>query len=316
MRRIAWLPLALVAAAPAWGQGRQVAVLRPSAARGPIDELRLAEALRIYTRDLGLEWSATAGPRDEVRLTLSYEATLDGAEAAVTLYALAPGGDPRAPDVLRARGPVDDNLYRALALKVRAQLTEAPPARPPAPVAPPPVAVAPPPAPPSTPRALGGLELGYQLLIADPIAATRQGGFVTLAVKIGGRGEIGAGAGIDTAVAGDHASAMVTPLWLLGRLLTRRGRFEVGGGARIGLVVIAAEGTAPDGAHGSVVRSAALLGGEGLARWYLSPHLAVGAALTVDALVPKQVFTLEGKPAVDTGDLAVGLALVAAVTVP
>src|SRR5207302_1874107 len=85
-------------------------------------------------------------------------------------------GDPRP----RVGGAVDDNLYRALALKVRALLTgaalaELEPASP---------APAPTPQLPSTPmaaaaatetRARVGLELGYHLLFGDSAATLRQG---------------------------------------------------------------------------------------------------------------------------------------------
>jgi hypothetical protein len=314
------LLLALTLAATV-ARAQEVVLFRPGPEGGPLDEARLAEAVRIYTRDLKVEWGVDAAGR-RVRLTCWYEAALqpDG-QAAVTLYALDPGAD--APSLLRVRGPVDDNLYRALALKVRALLTgtaELEPA-PPAPLRPP-AAPAPPPAPP--PKLLGDVEVSYQLTLplptGAPVGSTRHGVGVAVTVQLGRPFELGLATSIDTrsSVEGEagRAAATVVPVWLLARLVGRRGPISGAVGLRAGFAVVAVDGTARDGEHGAKTSGAGLFGLELLLRWHLSPHFALCALGAADLMAPALRFLLDGRPALDPGFLTVRLGLGLAVAWP
>jgi hypothetical protein len=143
---------------------------------------------------------------------------------------------------------------------------------------------------------------------------------LALALRIGRLIEAALGASVDSRIAhrsaAGNASASVTPLWLAVRVVGRRGRLGAGLGLRGGLAVIAAEGTSPEGAYGSLVRFAALAGIEARLRWHFSERVAIQLEATADLLQPHQLFTLGGTTALDAGAFAVGLGLGLATAFP
>ena len=185
----------LLGPAVARADEREVMLFVPPRGGFSLDDERLTSAVRIYTRDVPWGDADKGG-----RLTLWYEGRAEGRRVRVTLYVLPPGQEGHGPAMVQVRGTVDDSLYRALGLKVRAVLAGDPtidrvaaapttlvpsPVTPPVVPRPPPVVVPPPPPvvvpapppvipPPPPPAALPAPPAAVPVTVPATAAATEK----------------------------------------------------------------------------------------------------------------------------------------------
>ena len=380
-------------------EAHDVVLFRASSSRSgdlTLDERKLQAAVRIYTRDLGVQlrsdepagahaaddppprltfwYRALATPDDAVAITLFVQGPASEAVAApgpsATSAPASPSGPsatsapvprpaatpstPPGPQILELRGTLDGNLYRAIALKVRAVLTgaaaaelRATPATESGPT--PPISQPPPqpavlsPAPAAAtaatataslvvPRAPRRVRLGVDalahLVLSDGTTVARAGGSVTLTVAPAAIVELALGFAADDAQrysssagatgARVAAAARVYPIFVGVRLLGRRGRWSGGGGLRGGIAVVTADAqlAGESSADRTATRVSGLVGAEAIVRLHLLPWLAVIGQAAGDVLVQRVRFDQGTAPLLDAGRYLGRVGLGFSLTVP
>jgi hypothetical protein len=295
-----------------------------------LDDDALAEAVTIYSRDIGLTLerrgeaplTVTADSlgsvvalvrRSGVRLAFWYVVRHQANENGdVILYAVSAGAERPEVDALRIHGLSGAALYRALGLKVRAILTGAAASEPhepvPSPLPPPPLAAPPKPTPPSTvvvsargPRLTGHLSTAYRLTMPLDPTLIRHGILFEAALVLYRRFEIFLGTDVSSqpthTVSAGSATLLDVPLRIGGRVFVSAGRFvRLGVGPAFALHVLSVSGFGADGARGDETRQVAGIGGMVSARFRLSAHLLAEVGFVVEQVLPPARFLLHGVP--------------------
>ena len=315
---------------------------------GDLDENALTDAISIYTRDL--RYRVVRGPAAPASLTaeaLQPLAALVGPVGArlvlwcrvrpqsndAVLYAISREASGPVVHALRVVGLDKSELYRALALKVRAVLTgearleandpvpslsSLPVAAPPRAVRPPDPAALPQAAAPNIKpvavrpyRAQALFAIGYRLTLPLMTALLRHGVVFEVARPIGAHVEVQLALDImtraDAAADARFASLFDLPIRVGVRGFLRTRRIEVGIGPVLSLHVLSVTGTREDGSRGEARSLAAGLGAELPLRVRLSDHVGAEARLLAEALVPRTRFLIDGRAVLDSGGVLFGL---------
>ena len=319
MRRLRLLLITL-----SWCVAGQAAADAPTSivflesAQPQLDDRALRDAVSIYTRDLGLTLASEGGAPVEItaaslgavvtsvhasgrRGAFWYRVRSDGT---VVLYAVTSRDHPSV-HALRVAGPATPDLYRALALKLRAVLTNSLGAEPEEPTPPPapPLPAAPPSPRPYRARVL--LDAAYVLTVPLDAGLIRHGLLVDGALPLGRRWELHLAIEISSpaarTIAAGTASLFDVPLRLGARVFAGRGRLRVGLGPLITLHLLSASATGFDGTTGRRLDAAAGLGGELVGRARIGDHVAALFSFRAEEVLPDWHFTLHGRRALDGG---------------
>ena len=324
-----------------------------------IDSRALAEAVRIYTRDLGLavetiaEDALSSTPATIERVTAILRArggrlafwcvsaadpaanaaiNLAANDRSVILLSVDARGSVRS-DLVASNEAEGSDLYRAVALKLRAILTpsgtraEAGRAAPRAsaaavahqevvPGTAAPTAPAPAPAPASVPRLRAAIE--YLLWLAPGSASPRQGLALEVSASPGATGVLEVYASGRLARAADRTTGAGTialtdlPLRLGVRWVHRSSPVALALGLFGTVHFLSASATSPSGTQDD--SSTAGGGGvEARVRIPSSGRLAWELSAWAEAIAPRTQFLVGGSPAIETGRYALGLGVGAAV---
>lgn len=308
------------------------------------------QAISIYTRDLGLELETRPGAPTEItpdslgavlvalqssgaRAIFWCAVRRDRPEPAAVLYAIAVEHGAPAVYALPAGRPDTPDVYRALALKLRAVLTGAaavepreptpPPRLPPPPLPPLPPTASPapsttptPPAPvavaPTAPRR-PRLTLATRYVATLPLETVliRHGIEVDAVLPFRSRFEahleVELTAPPTATVAAGSASLLDVPIRLGARGYLGGRRLRLGAGPLVGLHIIDVDGFGTDGTRGHDRRVSAGLGGDIVGRARLSDHVSIELVFRVEELVPNARFTLHGTPIFASGGVLFGV---------
>ena len=316
----------------------------PARASG-IDSRALADAVGIYTRDLGftVETVQDAGvgdtPAAVERVTairrvrgarLAFWCVSAADDRTVTLLSVDAQGSVHS-DLVAAHGSQGPDLYRALALKLRAILIPssdradsdraallARPARPAAAVArqPLPAATAAPSALSSTPR--WGLALEYCLWLAPGSASPRQGLGLEVnaspasspALEIYASGRLARAA--QRTVTSGAISLSDLPLRLGARWIESRRSLALALGLFASVHILSASATSATGAKADTATAAGGGGLEALLRIPPSGRLAWELSAWAEGVASRTHFLVGGNRAIETGRYAFGLAIAVA----
>ncbi len=300
-------------------------VFRGASGTPTLDDRAVADAVSIYTRDLGLQLIVRPGAPDPVSgqgLVDQLDFAREGRFRLVFWYQrrpeMLPGGDvvlyvidnaagqPALRALMLGRSSSSDFL-RTLALKIRAVLTEAPvPQRidegsqP----APPPSAESPDVAPASTGPDLLVL-VAYTLTLPQNLDLLRQGIAVEGALPLADRWELALEAELATqptvAVPGAFVTLLDVPIDVGARALWAVGPTRVGLGPRVGLHVIAAHAFASDGTQGGSLQAAVGVGLESLLRVPLGPRLRAEIRARIEEVQPDLRLLVHGTQAFSAG---------------
>jgi hypothetical protein len=302
----------LLMAAPAAGDAGGT-VLFLTAPQPVADDAAIAEAVAIYTRDLGLVVRQVArAPSENGPERVAEVAALVRAEGARLAFWVRPGGPEggqvlcavsrSSPSLIEVKlAGVEGDRARALALEVRALVTGGvDPPKPTGPVV----------EPRRDARLL--LALGYRLTLPTDTALLRQGIVVEAALPLGRYLEPWLALELTTAptrTVGNQgqASLLDVPIRTGLHALWRRGRATLGLGPTFALHLVMATALGTDGTSGSAFRVEAGLGGDLLGRVRITDRIAVELHFLVEELLPNNHFQLHGTPALDGGGLLFGL---------
>jgi hypothetical protein len=290
---------------------RPLVVLTASA---PLDPERLADALRAYLDEFAVEIrTAPAAPRGDLRAEL---AASDGLGASVRAWAVvrladgAPGiAEIEIVDRVTAkslvsdlpRPPRDEDLYRAVALKVQA-LLRASLAEPNARVAGSPVLgrLAATTAPPPEEHRLG-LETSFAVVAFPGDRLVQQGLSVALTSRLW-RQRLELALGVQALSAVEARSGPVSatlarvPLSLAARLVRRVERWEMSAGILGEAAVVSIDATSSTLPVRGGWSVAPALGGQAGARLRLGSRASLGLRLTALGVLVGQRFTAQGQP--------------------
>lgn len=319
-----------------------------------LDEHQLTEAVAIYTRDLGLELEVREGAPEEVTgdslgavialvratgVRLAFWYRRDPPDAGdVVLYGIANDGGHQTVHALRVGGASRAEIYRVLAIKVRAVLTGADQYETheptPAPTLPTPVAAPlPPPAPairpsldgapaktPSTAyRARARIAVGYVATL--PLSRLiRHGMALDAALLLGRRWELHLGFDVSSSSAAVSSAGSATlfevPLWLGARVGLHLGRWAFAVGPLLSLHVLSLAATGTDGTRGSTVTAAAGLGGDLVGRLRITDHIGVESRFWAEEVIPDVQALLRGVKTLNAGGPIFGLVAAVSFGVP
>lgn len=326
-----------------------------------LDDRAVAEAVTIYTRDLGLVLEPRLGAPGEVtsqslgmviamarstdaRLIFWYRVRSEGGESVVVLYGIASDGVHQTVHALRVVGASPREVYRVLALKVRAVLTGAddieahePTPEPAMPAAPersarvsaarPAVASATTGAGPAARveraaphRARAQVAVGYVATLPLDSALARHGIAVDAALQLGAHWELHLGVEVSSPASETNAAGSATlvdvPLRLGGRIRIERGRFTFAIGPLLSSHLLSLAATGADGSHGSAFAAELGLGGDLVGRLRLTDHVAMELRFWAEELLPDIHTQLHGVPTLEAGGLVFGLVAGARFAIP
>lgn len=322
----------LLAAGWAQAASNRILFLRP-ASSAALDPSAVQEVVSIYTRDLllAVEADADAPPvvtaeslgkivelvrARDLRLAFWYE--LRPAEHDLVLYAVTSGES--GPDIhaLKVANVDPPEIYRAIALKVRAVLTGAARLEQHLPTPQLPVAGSPR-APASVKPAAQGASApvrvrvlaAYRLTLPIDTSLARHGVALEGALPLGKHLEIALGVDVSTqagvTLSEGSASLFDFPVRVAVRGVLRSGRIEGALGALVGVHVLSVSAVGFDGTRGDALTAAAGLGGELVGRIHASAHVAGELRFQVEAILPPTEFSLHGVKSVETGSVLFGL---------
>lgn len=292
----------------------------------PLDAERLADALRAYLDEFRVDvQTAPAAPRGDLRDEL---AATDGIGAAVRAWAVvriadgAPGnaeielvdrvtGKSLVTSVPRPRR--DEDLYRAVALKVQA-LLRATLAEPSPRVASSPVlaSLAAPsaPAPVESDRRFA-LETAFALVAFPGARVLQQGLAVSLTARLAPNLDVALGtqalSRIDASAGAVSASVSRVPVWLAARLTARRGRWEGAAGVIGEAAFVSIETSSPTLTVRSGWSVAPAVGGQLGGGLRLGGRTWIGARASALGVIVGQHFTAQGQPLVSLSGLQLGV---------
>jgi hypothetical protein len=295
-------------------------------ATAPLDAERLADALRAYLDEFQVDVrTAPAAPGGDLRGELAATAGIGAAVRAWAVVRVADGtpGSAELELVDRVTGKSlvtsvprprrDEDLYRAVALKVQA-LLRATLAEPSPRVSTSPalsrLAAPPPTSPPAAERRLA-LETSFALVAFTGGRLVQQGLAVALARRFGQHVEVALGtealSGIDAQAGAVTASVSRVPVSLAARVRAEAGRWE----GAVGLVGEAAFVSIDTASPTLAVRSgwsvAPGLGGQVGGRLHLGDRAWLGARVSALGVIVGQHFTAQGQPLVSISGLQLGV---------
>lgn len=294
-------------------------------AAAPLDAERLADALRAYLDEFHVDVrTAPAAPTGDLRGELTKTEGIGAAARAWAVVRIADGTPGSAEielvDRVTAKALVtsvprprrDEDLYRAVALKVqallRATLAEPSPSlsRSPALTR---IAATAAPVPTSADHRLG-LETAFTLVAFSGGRLRQQGIAVSLARRFGERVEVALGtealSGIDAQAGAVSASIDRVPLWLAARLTARGGRWEAMVGPVGELAFLSIETSSPTLTVRSGWSVAPALGGQAGGRLRLSDRMWLCARVSALGVIVGQRYTAQGQPLASLSGLQIG----------
>jgi hypothetical protein len=328
-----------------------------------LDADGIRQAVAIYTRDLHLDVATEAlapavitsdGLLKVVELVrvrgarLAFWCGADNGE--VVLYTVALERDHPEVHALRVARPDDRDLFRSIALKLRAVLmgnallepaATVPPVPSPLPRVGAPQAQGRPPIPAaaaspadvrrdsgsapaerpprSRPRAI--VAVGYRMVLpSSDIGLARQGIAAEIGRPFGPVFELHLGSEMTSEpqkrIAAGAASLLDIPIRLGMRAFRRVGRATVGVGPVVSTHILSVSALGFDGARGDALTAAMGFGGEIVGRVAVTSELSLDLRAMAETIVPTTTFTLHGSPSVEARGVLFSLGVGVAVAVP
>jgi hypothetical protein len=310
-------------------------------AEAPLDEQRLADALRAYLDEFHVEVrTAPAAPTSDLRAELAATARIGAAVRAWAVVRIA-NGEPGSAEIELVdrvtdkslvtslpRPRRDEDLYRAVALKVQA-LMRATLAEPDAPVAASPALVRlaqggeaglsyrpPSPAPPAegSSRAWAEhslvLETGLAFVGFSSTGATQQGLAVSATGRLGRRFEVALGTQALSGIRAQSGSVSAVvdrlPLSLAGRVVARGQRWEASVGPLAELAFVSIETSSPNLTVRSGRSVVPAVGGQAGGRLHLAGSTSLYLRAAALGVIAGQDYAAQGQPLLSLAGLQFG----------
>lgn len=342
--------LVLSVSAPGSAAPRTIVLLTSTAPA--LDDRALAEAVTIYTRDLGLTVETQPGAPDDVtgeslgtliarvratgaRMMFWYRVHREGSQEAV-LYAVVSDGTHQTVHALPVAGPPSPALYRLLALKLRAVLTGADEAEPheptPEPVlpraapmvaprsSPATISAARAPVAPSPYRPRAEVAVGYVATLPLDSRLDRHGIGVEVDGLLGARWEVHLGVEVSSSPTVTRAAGAATlfdlPIRFGGRVRMHWRRLTLAVGPILSLHFLALSASGNDGVRGAASTVAAGVGGDVVAEVRLTDHLALRLGVRAEDLLPDVHVLLHGIETLEAGGPIFGITAGGAFSLP